>query len=259
MSSPAESGSGALDLVGLNCVVDSWLSQAVGMPCYNVKASEIHLESADPHGAPAFYAAKVDVNDVARVDDLARRGFRLVDTALTLRHDLQQEAATAAPIPLLNLVIDEARQDDVDDVAVIAACTFRFSRFHLDLRFPSDAADRIKREWARNLVSGERGAGCLVARKAGRVVAFLGYLHVDEPLPMAVIDLIAVDSDEQGAGVGAAIVSALLVTAGLQGRAVLVGTQAANRGSVRLYESLGFRLDSASYVLHGHMPASEDA
>ena len=99
--------------------------------------------------------------------------------------------------------------------------------------------------------------GEIYARRAGRVVAFLGYLHADDPGPMTVIDLIAVDSTEQGTGVGTATVRALLETVGRQGRGVLVGTQAANRGSVRLYENLGFRLDSVSYVLHGHQPASE--
>jgi ribosomal protein S18 acetylase RimI-like enzyme len=34
--------------------------------------------------------------------------------------------------------------------------------------------------------------------------------------------------------------------------AIVVGTQAANIPSVRLYESLGFRLRSSQYVLHHH-------
>jgi GNAT superfamily N-acetyltransferase len=221
-------------------------------------ASPIQIEPVDEQeGAPAFYAARVDVRDLARVDDLSRRGFRLVDTVLTLRRDVQGGDAAAVLAPSRGLVTDEATPDDVGAVAAIAASAFRFSRFHLDPRFPNDAADRIKREWARNLASGERGAGCLVARRAGRVVAFLGYLHADDPGPMTVIDLIAVDSTEQGTGVGTATVSALLETVGRQGRGVLVGTQAANRGSVRLYENLGFRLDSVSYVLHGHQPAWE--
>jgi ribosomal protein S18 acetylase RimI-like enzyme len=234
------------------------LSQTADLPCFTIKASTAHVEPVDQQqGAPSFYAAKVDVKDIARVDDLSMRGFKLVDTALTLRREVQAGDAAAGLVPSLDLVIDEATSDDVDAVAAIALSTFRFSRFHLDSRFPNDAAGRIKREWARNLASGNRGAGCLVARRSGRVVAFLGYLHADDPGPMTVIDLIAVDSTEQGTGVGTSTVSALLVAAGRQGRGVLAGTQAANRASVRLYESLGFRLDSASYVLHGHLPASE--
>jgi hypothetical protein len=36
---------------------------------------------------------------------------------------------------------------------------------------------------------------------------------------------------------------------------MIVGTQAANPDSLRLYENLGFRVSGASYVLHLH---SED-
>ena len=35
-------------------------------------------------------------------------------------------------------------------------------------------------------------------------------------------------------------------------RGLRVGTQAANTPSVRLYESLGFRLSQAQFVLHHH-------
>jgi ribosomal protein S18 acetylase RimI-like enzyme len=252
-------GQGALDLIGLNCVEDLWLSDIVGLPCYNIQDS-IRPDSLDTHlGAPAFFTARVDVNDLVRVDALSVRGFKLVDTALTLRHEPQTVSASPARTPSIELVVDAARPDDVDAVVSIAGTSFRSSRFHLDPLFPSDAADRIKCEWARNLASGERGVGCLVVRMAERIVAFLGYLHLEDPEPTSVIDLIAVDTGVQGTGVGTAIVTELLAASARQGRAVIVGTQAANRGSVRLYEGLGFRFDSASYVLHGHLTALENS
>ena len=259
MSRRSLSGQGALDVTGLKCVDDLWLSDIVGMPCYDIQDST-HADSLDTHqGAPAFYTARVDVNDPVRVGALSVRGFKLVDTALTLRHEPQIVYASPTRTPSIKLVVDPARPDDVDAVVSIAGTSFRSSRFHLDPLFPSDAADRIKCEWARNLASGERGVGCLVARMAERIVAFLGYLHVEDPEPTSVIDLIAVDTGVRGAGVGAAIVGELLAASARQGRTVLVGTQAANRGSVRLYEGLGFRLDSASYVLHGHLTALENS
>ncbi len=247
------------DLIGLDYVVDTWLSQIAGLQCYNViPTSEVMDFAGMPTNTGSFYTAKVDVGEVERVDELLCRGFRVVDTALTFQSDVHRRPITPHHRST-EFIIDSVTPEDVDAVVEIAASTFRFSRFHLDPHFSDFVADRIKGEWARNLARGERGAGCLVARKAGRVVAFLGYLHADAQAPAIVIDLIAVDGAEQGQGVGTAIVEVLQAKAGLHGRAVLVGTQAANRGSVRLYENLGFRLHSAAYVLHRHMRASETA
>jgi hypothetical protein len=39
-------------------------------------------------------------------------------------------------------------------------------------------------------------------------------------------------------------------------RGMLVGTQAANVASLRLYESLGFRMRDAKFVLHHHGSAA---
>jgi ribosomal protein S18 acetylase RimI-like enzyme len=261
MSSAHASSYTALDLSGLHCTVDPWLSRITGISCYNVMLTPATVGvEFDPADSPAFFAAKVDIRGLDRVEDLTRRGFRLVDTALVLRRDVGLRGSVAA-LPLKassnDIAIHEVSARDVDAIADIAMRAFRYSRFHADPDFPAAAADRIKGEWARNLATGLRGAGCLVASRAGTVVAFLGYLHTDLPVPSVVIDLIAVDPRYQGNGVGPAIVTELVAVAERAERATVVGTQAANRASVRMYESAGFRLDSAAYVLHGHLRLSE--
>jgi len=184
---------------------------------------------------------------------MVSRGFRLVDTAITLRCDAPLDSRRNSS-ETLDFSVDKARSQDRRQVELIASSGFRHSRFHLDPNFPNDIADEIKRSWASNLVLGERGDGCLVARRNDRVVGFLGYASSqDEDFK---IDLIAVAKSCRGKGIGSGLVSALQHLAYKQGYAVTVGTQAVNSGSVRLYESLGFRFHSAYHVMHGYSEVS---
>ena len=247
-----------LDVVGLRCIEDGWLTRATGFDCFVVKPENSVL--AQPRRGShnrAFFTAKVSVSDLARVRSLTQRGFDLVDTALTFRcePDLHYVAKGAELAP--NIVINSATADDLKAAEALAGVAFRHSRFHLDPRFPSAIADQVKRLWTRNIVMGERGAGCLVGHRDGRVVSFLGYQQAGQSNPAYVIDLMAVSPEEQGRGVGRATLGVMLDRATQDGRAVVAGTQAANTASVRMYEAMGFRLESATYVMHGHAMTSE--
>ena len=258
MSSGTVAVRDSLDLKGLNLSPNAWLSDIVGWPCLTVcELSSLGDDEYHRKSGRCFFEAKVPVGQGARTEDLIRRGFSLIDTSLTLRRDVScgnfpRVCADSRLSRSDDLYINAARPEEAIAVASIASRAFKYSRFHLDPRFPEECAQRIKGEWARNLVSGLRGEGCLVARRGNRVVGFLGYLRPMQQDAPNVIDLVAVDPSEQGTGVGKEIVAMFLASADNDRREVIVGTQAVNRSSVRLYENLGFRLDSADYVLHGH-------
>ena len=84
-------------------------------------------------------------------------------------------------------------------------------------------------------------------------MGFLQLLWTD--LDCLVVDLIGIDYAWQGQGIGR---NMLLFAAfhgigdGRSPTQMKVGTQAANIHSVRLYESLGFRLASAKLIMHFH-------
>ena len=247
-SSESMPNSGALDLSGLIVTHDIWLSAVTDLTCYTITVSGQSLsEMTKEMTSTCFFTAKVDASDVKTVENLLLRGFRLIDTAVTLYWDWSPSSAT----PLRHnshIQVDDASKSDLVAVEGIASSSFRFSRFHLDPYFPNTVATKVKGQWARNLVLGTRGDGCLVARIDGQVVGFLGFMtnHYGQ----LVIDLVAVERAAQGKGVGTAMVRALQESAHKQGRVAAVGTQAANSGSVRLYESLGFRFFSANHVMH---------
>ena len=70
-----------------------------------------------------------------------------------------------------------------------------------------------------------------------------------------VIDLIAVDAAYRGRGLARAMIGFASAKCNCAG-SVVVGTQVANIPSVRLYETLGFRLTAAQYVFHHHGTAA---
>jgi ribosomal protein S18 acetylase RimI-like enzyme len=166
----------------------------------------------------------------------------------------------AAPPPLLaNFAIRPMIAGEAEAILEIAGTTFRYSRFHLDPEVPDRVANEIKREWMRSYVEGRRGKTTLVALDGDEVVGFLAVIasmRGDESVRR--IDLIGVKRGRERQGVGRALVADFIRRYAADHPRLEVGTQVANVPSIRLYESLGFRLDSAAYVLHKHLPARTD-
>jgi ribosomal protein S18 acetylase RimI-like enzyme len=152
------------------------------------------------------------------------------------------------------LLVREVEPDDYAAVLDIAGCCFRYSRFHLDAVFPAAVAHAIKRAWIQSYVDRQRGEQLLVALVNGKPAGFLAVLEATvEGQACRVIDLIGVAQTYQGRGVGRALVGCFLEDCAHRGLGARVGTQAANIPSLRLYESLGFRVCETAYVLHAHV------
>ena len=257
MNSAPSIDRGILSLAGLNILSDPWLSRVSGMDCFEVLLTQGPRGGASLEPASkGFFTAKIGVSDIATVRVMLSRGFNLIDTTLTLICETPPRSRSAGHHDT-QVIVGKANRSDLGAVESIASSGFAFSRFHLDPDFPNGAADEIKRQWARNLVKGSRGDGCLVARRQGQVVGFLGF--ISDRHGNVAIDLVAVEENAQRQGVGSTLVRAVQTFAYYQGRATSVGTQLSNLKSMRLYESLGFRLCSAKYVMHGYSRAAEAA
>ena len=224
---------------------DIWLSGALGCPAWKVEREAggeplSRLETV----SPSFAYAKLKAGDIAAVSQLADVGFRVVDTALTF-----DGIITGSPTTDVRFAV----QADRDFVSRIAGRAFRFSRFHLDPLVPNGVADTIKSSWATNYFEGKRGDGMVVAERDNHGIGFLQLLWASPD--RLVIDLIGVDPAWQGQGIGRAMIQYAAQHGTGNGHVpatMTVGTQAANTPSVRLYESLGFRMTSAQYVMHFH-------
>lgn len=227
---------------------DAWLTGALGRDAF-------HVDGVDQPNGPGFYFSKVDTVDIARVRALSQLGFIVVDVNMTF---------AVAPKELVEfttgdgLVVEAFRSRDSDAILEIAGSCFRYSRFHLDPLISPETAHTVKREWIRSYVNGNRGDRLFVARAGTRAVGFLAALKArrhDEPA--AVIDLIGVAPQCQGKGIGRALVRQFADHYASSCERLVVGTQAANIPSIRLYERCGFRLAESAYIMHLHAGATE--
>jgi ribosomal protein S18 acetylase RimI-like enzyme len=240
---------------------DGWLAGVLGVDVFRVN-------DASPGAAPAlrrqianqssaFYFAKVVTTDVDRLRTLRELGFDVVDVNLTFAASASAIVGAAAVADGVEVTL--AQESHRDAVLDIAGSCFRYSRFHLDPQVGAAAAHAVKREWIRSYFDGRRGDRLFVASVAGRPAGFLAALtQASSGRSSAVIDLIGVAADRQRSGVGRALVQAF--ARHYAGAAeLIVGTQAANIPSIRMYEGLGFRAVGSAYVLHRHASAGVPA
>jgi ribosomal protein S18 acetylase RimI-like enzyme len=229
-------------------VPDEWLSARLGKRAFHLNGTpgepgpwigEVKQQLA---GNPLFADVKVAVDDLHGAARASELGFALVDT--NVRLTAARSAIPAADMPAVGFAVPEM----ADVIGTIAEHAFVYDRFHRDpLTLPY--AGRIKRDWARNFFAGKRGEWMVAASRGGVAIGFLQLLRSagDE----LIIDLIAVEAASEGQGIAAAMISFAARNCATAGPMV-VGTQVANTRSIRLYERLGFRLQSAQYVYHHH-------
>ena len=222
---------------------DSWLSGQLGRPAFACQPPFTESLSARLAVLPAnaFVFTRVPTQETAGVLLLQRSGFRLVDTTLTF--------SGIFPNPNCSNRIRNAEPRDAQESAEIARDSYRYSRFHLDPMIPVPVARDLKASWIGNFFKGIRGDRMLVAEgPSGELAGFVLALTKDD---CVVIDLIAVSPRFQRQGIAADLVQGLASCYPPQ-TLVAAGTQAANIGSVRFYESQGLRLASSAYVFHYH-------
>jgi ribosomal protein S18 acetylase RimI-like enzyme len=146
---------------------------------------------------------------------------------------------------------------DAPLIAELAARSFQTSRFHRDVRISKDLADEIKRQWGKNLATGIRRSEsyvCLDVNKS--IVGFISLVPMPPGTSSAAyaIDLIAVDGAHQQTGVGSFLVNHAKIITGKKSATLIAGTQASNKAAIKLYQRNGMKLQSASYVVHAHVP-----
>jgi ribosomal protein S18 acetylase RimI-like enzyme len=227
---------------------DRWLSARLGRPAFHLIgalgvpgswADDVRCRLARQ---PVFVDVKVPVEDHDGVERATKLGFTLIDTNLCF-------SAERRTIPTSGQAeIAFVKPDMEAAVGAIAERAFVFDRFHRDPR-TAEAANTIKRDWARDFFSGERGEWMVAASRSCVPVGFLQLLR--STAGELVIDLVAVDAAYVGQGLASAMIAFAARHCDVPGP-VVVGTQLINVRSIRLYERLGFRLRSAQYVFHHH-------
>ncbi len=216
----------------------------LGKQAYNVSEPFLNFAGTDLPKGNAFLGAKVPAEDIEGLIHLQALGFFVVDVNIQL-------AGTAGVSVPKNDRIRFAGPEDEQAVRSLAGSSLRHNRFHRDPKIPEKVASRIKEEWAGNFFSGKRGDWMVVAEVDGQVNGFLQLIKQDKET--MIIDLVAVAQNSREKGMARAMIS-YASKACLDSLSVIkAGTQLANTASLALYNSLGFRVVSASYAMHKHI------
>ena len=229
----------------VNIISDQWLSDLLQKPAYNLKGDFRTFTSSQFPKGEAFIGAKVPVEDVSGLMQLQSTNFNVIDTNLQFKRP-------ALPI---DESINKARfATHEDSVAVqsIAREEFVHNRFQRDPEIDNHIALKIYEEWVANYFIGKRGKWMVVVEDDQGIGGFLLLLH-DELECSLIIDLIAVVACSRNKGFARSMVTFALHECLENSVAIKVGTQISNLPSILLYNGLGFKLTSASFVLHLHL------
>jgi ribosomal protein S18 acetylase RimI-like enzyme len=233
---------------------DPWLADRMGRPVFRIEQAVTDGQPVDIGDLPGagFYYAKLDVQDVGSARELTKLGLYVVDVSVTFR--MQMPVDTGPAKRAEEVQVHDASPSHADDLVRIAGSCFRYSRFHLDPEIPTQLADQIKHDWIRSYVDRQRGECLLEAVIDDRPVGFLAVLSCqDERGRGRAIDLVGVDTAYQGRGVGSRLVAHFVGAYKDEFDYLQVGTQIANKPSLKLYQAAGFSISGAQYVFHAHI------
>lgn len=197
--------------------------------------------------------ARVDAEDVAAVDLLERRGFRLMDALVTYR--IRPENKPPDEVRDIGTIRDfDVR--DTDQVMDIAGDAFAgyLGRFQHDPRVPADRAGAFYLEWARKGLSGEMADKVLVSvNSEDAVIGFLFFRRREPASSVARVPIFggglgACRRDSPGAYPG--LIRAGALWAQEHGGVAECQTQNYNFPVIRVYEAAGGTYVRAEYTLH---------
>ena len=168
---------------------------------------------------------------------LINNGFIVVDSRVTLRI-ARRRIALELRKPSKEFIVRRVQISDKKDIETISADSFVYSRFYSDPFFKKDDADKLHRVWIRN-IGEDLKKNVFVAQVQSKAKGFIT-CHRDGS--RGIIELVAVNSEMRGKGIGKALLSKVLEWAYAEGIDVEVTTQIYNYPALNLYVESGFRI-----------------
>ena len=135
-----------------------------------------------------------------------------------------------------------------DDLISLALVSGKYSRFKLDVSFPTGSYERLYTHWIKQSVNKTIATDVFCYMMDGRP---LGLVTLDCRDGRNTIGLVAVDGDYQHHGIGTALVKhAVSYVYEHHGGRLSVTTQLDNKPACRMYIKCGFSLESIKNIWH---------
>jgi dTDP-4-amino-4,6-dideoxy-D-galactose acyltransferase len=179
----------------------------------------------------------IELNRPAVIAAAEMAGFRSYDVRLELDRTLG-ETVPGEPVV--------ATDADLPRFEAIARASFFDSRFYADPNFANERAAEMYALWVRRGLGDDQRVLLTTEEDGGFIVC-----HFDAAEQIGTIDLIAVDGEARGRGIGSRLVEGAEIAFNRAGmtRARVV-TQARNVPAQRLYQGRGYRTAGAAVWLH---------
>lgn len=194
-----------------------------------------------------FLSLRLEEGALAALHAAEAVGFRIIESYLTFRRNTTEEILPEDSRVRL------ARPDEVEIVADLAFRAFQSYRYFVDPLIPEVLARHSRREWVRNAFQG-RAEAIYIAENQNQVAGFV-LLKSRNRLTgekIGIIDLIAVDPQSSGQGIGKVLVAQAVRHYHGSASAIEVGTQGKNTRAVGLYTRMGFQMVHSEFSLHRH-------
>ncbi len=204
------------------------------------------IKDCKEHGI-RFLSLRLPEEDRTALHAAESVGFKVLESYLSFTRP------TNNPLPIDDRV-RVARLEEMESVAELASRAFRYNRFMSDSLIPDNLARHSRAEWVRNSFKG-RAEAIYVAEDNGHLAGFLLLKSKADRAgkKVGVIDLIAVDADFSGKGLGIGLVAAAIHHYRQTADYIEVGTQAKNIPAVNLYIKSGFHIMKSEFTLHHHL------
>lgn len=202
---------------------------------------------------------RTGLHDFRLVHLAERSGFRLMDVMNTYVSrppaEALQPVVTAGDCliemgPRLSL-------QEIEQVAMLAASSFRYSRLYQDSRIATAVADSFYRELLRTIIAADDSHIGIAFDGQKEIAGFyIGKIEpcVDSEQRVGCLWLIAVAPGHLGKGLGAALLKSFLAKMHQTCQFVEIGTQATNLAANRLYQAAGLQTAACVATFHRWQP-----
>jgi len=198
---------------------------------------------------PVMISTRIKTDNSTAVRLLENSGFRLMECYVRLKHNLKN-----IPCASGKNTIKDYNSKYIKLVTKIAQNSFTFSRFHFDENISKELADETRKSWVENSCKG-RAEKIYISEKNEKITGFvICKVKNDEKQKICNLDLIAVDKQYRQQRIAYDLTIEFLKYAKNNNFGyAIVGTQAHNIPSLKLYEKTGFEISETFYTYHKHL------
>lgn len=195
---------------------------------------------------------RVDAKQKGLLRLMLPNGATLSDILLTFikKIDKKEPPQKESPVSTLNIIFEEARSADEEKLREITTSAYEHSHYFNDRNIPLEEAENVYLEWISNSVKGFADY-VIVARLKDEIVGYITLRKKKlDDTKIGVIDLIAVDKNYRGQGIGKMLVIRGIEKIGDEIDNLCASTQVSNMPALRLYQSLGFKPVTSEVTFH---------